>query len=824
MAPLSPAEEAKTFHLPPGYRLELVASEPMVVEPVLCVFDADSALFVAEMRSYVQDADGKGTMEPVSRILKLTDADGDGVMDRATVFADQLVLPRMVLPLDDRVLVMGTNDGILWSYRDADGDGKADGRDKVFEYGRSTANLEHQDSALIWGIDNWLYTAMGGKRHRLQPDGSLVTEKIHSEFAQWGLGVDDTGRQYFTTAGGERPAFGFQQHPLYGKLELREDREPGFDEVFPLVALPDVQGGKGRIKPDGTLNHFTACCGQSIYRGDALPDLRGNYFVCEPVGRLVRRAIVDVALGKRVLRNAHPGSEFLRSTDANFRPIWSTNGPDGCLYFVDMYRGIIQESNWVREGSYLRPVVLELGLDKNIGRGRIWRLVHESTQRRAPAALSRAPSARLCELLSHPNSFQRETAQKLLVLRGDREVAPALKELATRGQDPLGRMHALWTLEGLGLADAILLATVMRDADPRVRQSGVRAAEPLLAKGEAKLLPFLRRLAVDPDFDVRAQVLQSIRFLASDGGRDLAIDMIAANTRNELLQAVGARTLGHGSDEGEGGLPALAVADLLRWREGRETFRGTCMTCHGTDGLGTLSTDGLRLAPRLKDSRWLLHSDDVAIRIVLHGMTGTLEGVDYPGNLMAPQSDKPDAWIAGVLTYVRNSFGNRGAAVRPEDVARVRAETRSRTQPFRPEEVEPLLPCTGERMKGWVLSSSHGQEECGHAIDGDQGTRFTTGTSMRPGMWFQIDFGAPFAVRELVLDTCGSNGDYPRGFELRSSDDGERWSEPLVKGEGIAPVTRITAPKPVRARYLRIVQTGSHDLWWSIHELRVYGG
>src|SRR6185369_16918246 len=110
---------------------------------------------------------------------------------------------------------------------------------------------------------------------------------------------------------------------------------------------------------------------------------------------------------------------------------------------------------------------------------------------------------------------------KLLVLRNDREAAPALKELATKGSAPLGRVHALWTLDGLGLADAVLLATAMRDADPRVRLSAVRAAEPLLQKGENRLVPFLRRLSADPDVDVKAQVLQSIRFLDTDAGRDL---------------------------------------------------------------------------------------------------------------------------------------------------------------------------------------------------------------------------------------------------------------------------------------------------------------
>ncbi|MDO8348667.1 MAG: hypothetical protein Q7T30_00405, partial [Planctomycetota bacterium] len=660
MAPRSPEDEAKTFHLQPGYRFELVASEPMVVEPVLCAWDADGNLFVAEMRTYVQDVDGTGTDEPKSRIVRLTDTDGDGRMDRAVTFADGLVLPRMVLPLDDRVLVMETYDGILWSYRDADRDGVADGREKVFEYGKSGANLEHQDSSLVSAIDNWIYSAMGTKRHRFGADGALQSEDVPHEFAQWGLALDDLGRAYFSSAGGERPAYGFQQAPQYGQLDLPDQFDKGFEEPFPLVALPDVQGGTGRLKPDGTLNHFTGCCGQSIQRGSALPaDTLGDYFVCEPVGRLVRRAKVDVVQGKRVLRNAHPGSEFLRSTDPNFRPIWSANGPDGCLYFVDMYRGIIQESNWVRADSYLRPQVVELGLDENIGRGRIWRLVHDSRRPVPAPRMLRQTSGELVAALAHADGWRRDTAQKLLVLRRATDTAPALRAMATKGPAPLGRVHALWTLDGLGLVTRDVLVAAFADADVRVRETAVRVAETLLRAGDAELLPHLRTLSRDPSIDVRVQVLRSLRYLAGDAGRDLAIEQIAAEPANELVAAVGRSTLQRGSAQDEPGLAGLPPAELVRWQKGRETFRMLCITCHGPDGTGTLA-GSLRLAPPLAGSRWLLHDDDVAIRILLHGLSGAIDGKEYPGNLMAPQGGNDDAWIADVLTFARNSFGTAG--------------------------------------------------------------------------------------------------------------------------------------------------------------------
>lgn len=823
MAPLSPADEAKTFHLPPGYQLELVASEPMVIEPAMCAWDADGHLFVAELRTYVQDIDGTGTDEPRSRIVRLTDRDGDGRMDDAVTFADGLVLPRMVLPLDDRVLVMETYAGILWSYRDRDRDGRADGREVVFEYGKSGANLEHQDSALSWGIDNWLYTAMGSKRLRFDEAGKLVGEDVPHEFAQWGLALDDLGRAYLSSAGGERAAYDFQQPVQYGLLDLPEQFEKGFEEPFPLVALPDVQGGPGRLKPDGTLNHFTGCCGQSIQRGSALPaDTLGDYFVCEPVGRLVRRAKVDVQDGKRVLRNAHPQSEFLRSTDPNFRPVWSANGPDGCLYFVDMYRGIIQESNWVKKDSYLRPQVAKLGLDQNVGRGRIWRLVHEAHRPNRVPQLLQASDAELVAALAHADGFRRDTAQKLLVLRQAVGVSPALRQLVARGPTPLSRVHALWTLDGLGRTDRATVMVAGADADARVRETAVRVAETLLRAGDAELMPMLRQLAQDPAIDVRLQVLRSLRYLPGEAGSDLVLDLMASQPQHALVQAVGRSSLTHGKEAAEPGLARLAAADLQRWRLGRETYRTLCISCHGPDGRG-MPAGELRLAPPLVASRWLLQSDEVPIRILLHGLTGAIDGVEYPGNLMPPQAANPDSWIADVLTYVRNSFGNVGSALQAADVARVRATFASRTEVWRADQLAALLPVAHEQMAKWQLTASSAGEAVVRAIDGEAGTRWTTGAEQTPGQWFQIDFGAPVTVRELRLDARGSDGDYPRGYALRASDDGEHWHEPLITGNGDGPQTRITLPAPQRTRFLRVEQTGRQPgLWWSIHDLQVF--
>jgi glucose/arabinose dehydrogenase len=421
----SPEESMAMIELQEGYRIELVAAEPMVDEPAAIAFDGDGKLYVCELNTYMQEIDGKDQLEPTCRVVLLEDTDDDGRMDKRSVFVDGLRMPRMVQPIDDRVLIRETDTFDLYCYRDTDGDGVADEKKLVYEGGPRGGNLEHQPSGLDWNIDNWMYVTYTNKRYRWVGDHVIAEDLPHGS-GQWGVTHDDVGRNFFCTAGGENPAMNFQRPHVYGQISLPGEQADGFREVFPLVQIPDVQGGRGRFRADSlTLNAFTGCAGQHIFRGDRLPaDFYGDYIIPEPVGRLVRRAKVTNQNGKIVVSNATPGTEFLRSRDANFRPINAKTGPDGCLYICDMYRGIIQEGNWVRPGSYLREVVENHGLDKNIHRGRIYRIVHESTQRGSKPQMLKASTAELIGHLSHPNGWWRDTAQKLIVVRQDTSAIP----------------------------------------------------------------------------------------------------------------------------------------------------------------------------------------------------------------------------------------------------------------------------------------------------------------------------------------------------------------------------------------------------------------
>ena len=288
---LSPGESMKAMRLPEGYRIELVAGEPMVEEPVAIVWDANGRMYVAEMLTYMQDIEATNENAPLSRIIRLEDTNGDGKMDKRTVFIDSLVLPRMMLTLDDRLIVQETYSNNLYTYRDTTNDGIADEKVRVYHNDTpDTRNLEHQKSGLVWNLDNWIYTSRQ-IRYKWTGDQLKIDSLTDVPGGQWGLGNDDYGRLFLSSAGGEVAALGFQQMPAYGELDFENDQYEGdFHSPWPIIATPDVEGGSKRLRADSTLNHFTATCGQTIFRGDRLPaGMKGDLFICEPVGRLIRR-------------------------------------------------------------------------------------------------------------------------------------------------------------------------------------------------------------------------------------------------------------------------------------------------------------------------------------------------------------------------------------------------------------------------------------------------------------------------------------------------------------------------------------------------------
>jgi len=827
--PLAPADAIASIELPPGYRLEVVASEPMIHEPAVLAWDGNGRMYVAEMRTYMQDIDGSDELTPRSRISLLDDTDGDGKMDEHSVFVDDLVLPRMLLPLQDGVIVRETGTLDLHLYRDTDGDGVADDKQLVYAGGKRGGNLEHQPTGLDWNVDNYLYVTYTNKRYRWR-DGKIEAHPMPAGDGQWGITHDDWGQCFYSRAGGEVVAANFQQNMQYGKLGLPGQFEDGFSECWPIDDIPDVQGGLRRVRDDGSLNHFTGCCGQSIYRGDRLPkELRGNLFVPEPVGRLIRRATVADVDGTRVLNNPHGESEFLRTKDANFRPINTYTAPDGTLYIVDMYRGIIQEGNWVRKGSYLRGVVQEYSLDKNIGRGRIYRLTHEDFERGPRPRMLDEASATLVQHLAHPNGWWRDNAQKLLVIRGDRTVASALREMMTNHESELARMHAMWTLHGLDLWTVADALTCLADEDPSCRAAAIRAGERFLVVAQSTdVRNAVAALAGDVDIQVALQVVRTALYTKLPGYESLVKAVVTAHPGNAAVTGTAksyfdriAREQAEAAERAAIAEENAALASAIQ--RGATIYRSLCFTCHGSNGEGApvVGLKDLKQAPTLIGSPRVLGSHERLGRIVLNGLKGPIDGETYIA-AMASMAANDDAWIADVLTYVRNSWGNQAERITAAQIADVRAACKDRAQPWTIEELTPFDPVLTGRER-WKLTSDRNQSALGGCVDGDASTRWTTGEPQRPGRWLVIELPEAVEVAEIDLEAGASPGDWPKRYEVRTSSDGRSWSKPIANGKGAQADSRIRF-HPTTTRWLKITQKGKKSgLWWSIHELNLYG-
>ncbi|MFN0126352.1 MAG: c-type cytochrome [Verrucomicrobiales bacterium] len=543
--PLLPEESMKRLKVAPGFRIELIASEPLIREPVALTWDGNGRMFVVEMRGYMRDINGTGAREPVGRISLLEDTDGDGRTDKHSVYLDGLVEPRAVLAIDDGLLVGEPPD--LWYCRDSDGDGKSDTKERVFDqFSRRDSNVEHKANSPLWGIDNWIHVSQHGRRYQ------VIGEKVRHErvqaIGQWGLARDDEGRFIFSSNSDPAKGLFVPPHSLgsewnkgAGRSVTEAVRPIGdYHRVWPAMVTPDLQSGPDAArKSDGTLSHYTSACGQTFFRGDRLGDgINGDYFVCEPVGRLVRRSKVNFPDSGHVeLTNPHENDigEFISSTDGNFRPVNCYTGPDGCLYIVDMYHGIIQERNFIT--PYLREAILKAGYEKSIGRGRIYRVVREGVRPGPKPTLLDAQPSELVKHLAHPNGWWRDTAQSILVTRSEQSVGPALREMALKHENPLARLHALWTLDGLGKLDFDTYRALTGDVDPRIRAAAVRAMRPYILRKQnpVELYNQLEEMLADASPLVIAQIVLTVGQADTAPGRNIIAKGIAKHPTHETI-------------------------------------------------------------------------------------------------------------------------------------------------------------------------------------------------------------------------------------------------------------------------------------------------
>ena len=594
--PLSPKESIRKFQLPPGYKIELVASEPMIEDPVALAWDGNGAMYVIQMNTFMTDAKGTDQYKSISQIKRLEDTDHDGVMDKVSVFIDSMMLPRVLLPIGDELIVGVTNVQNLYAYKDTDHDGKADQKRIVFENPAIDArNMEHQNGGLIWNLDNWIYPSRDNLRYKYSHGRLVADTMVDNMIGQWGMTADDYGRLYYSEAGPGLPVVQFNIMPAYGSLNFSDQYPEEFTIPYPILSTLDAQGGPSVLnRADSTLTHFTSGCGQSIFRGDRMPvDMNGDYFIAEPVARIIKRGRVNNQNGKRVVENVYKEKDWLASADFNFRPVNTYTGPDGCFYIVDMYHGIIQDGEFAEEDSYLNKKIKALGLEKNKRMGRIYRVVHQDykpdfTQ---PKLLNKS-SVALIPYLSHPNGWWRDMAQQLLILNSDTSIKADLEKIVTDQLSDnklhLSSIHALWTLEGLNGIDRALLQSALHSFHPQVRKSAIWIGEKFIQKNDLTFIQALDSLKNDPDADVLIQLYLSLRKNTTQQALAIVNFLLKSYPDNQVIQYSHAVFLESNarSIAEKNRINHLSHVDKHLISQGAITFKQFCASCHGIDGKG----------------------------------------------------------------------------------------------------------------------------------------------------------------------------------------------------------------------------------------------
>jgi glucose/arabinose dehydrogenase/mono/diheme cytochrome c family protein len=683
---LTPAQAIKTFKVPAGFEVQLVASEPLIQAPVAAQFDADGRLFVLEMRGFMNTPDAAGEDQPNGQIAVLEDTNGDGTMDRRTTFLDGLLMPRTISLFRDGLLVAEPPQ--LWFCRDTNGDGKADEKVPLFNDYGDRKNPEHTANGLVLAMDNWYYNLYHTWRYRFQ-GGHWDREPIPNR-VQWGMAQDDFGRLFFTSNSDLLRGDLFPSHYAglrapTARLSFLNHPVARDQSVWPGRINPGVNRGyqPQTLREDGRLSVFTAACGTTIYRGDQFPeDVRNDAFVCEPSGNLIRRQALHDTGGSVNGTNAYPQTEFLTSTDERFRPVNLLNGPDGGLYIVDFARGIIQHRIYLT--SYLRKQAESRGLQAPLDLGRIYRVVHRPSTAKHTPKMSGLSAAELVALLSHPNGWSRDTAQRLLVERGDSSVVPALESLARGSADVRAKLHALWTLEGLGRVSASLVQASLKDPHPQVHRTALRLSEPVLRE-TADLKPSATRSQVvnallNGSTEVRVQAALSLGTLKNHKEVQTVMTEMHETTGSEWVKQALALGLGlmdpQTNTVNVAQLSGLTADEKKRFAAGKEIYMMACAACHQPHGLGQ---EGL--APPLSGSEWVAGSPDRLVRVVLHGLRGPIKVKGQTYQLEMPTMGiLEDEQISQVLTYIRHEWGHTFSPVDAAAVKKIRDQHGTREE------------------------------------------------------------------------------------------------------------------------------------------------
>lgn len=534
---VEPDKAVATFAVQHGFSLQLVAHEPLVSDPVDGCFDARGRLFVAEMHGYPYSEEIREQQpEPLGKkdagiIRRLVDADHDGIFESSTVYAQGISWVTSVACWQDGLFVLAPSK--LYYFRDANDDGIAEEREIVLE-GFSRANVQGLANNMKWGLDGRLYIAGGTNGGSLKQGdreiGSLNRKDLafnprnrEVEFVsggrQFGHSFNDWGDRFdcsnsnhiqqvlFPEAAIERGTINVVGDPVISiakegpaapvfrtspaepwrvERTARRAADPAYRNRLPMTELV----------PTG---FFTSATGVTLFRGDAYPpEFSGNAFIGDVGGNLIHRKLMQQSGPRWLASRADEDVEFITSTDTWFRPVNFVNGPDGCLYILDMYRETIEHPVSIPE-----DIKAKVDLQSGSDRGRVYRLVPPSGRGHQWVSLAERTSDELVDMLAHPNAWQRETAARLLLERQDRTIMEKLRDAAKTFLSPMGRMHALHVLRNLALIREADVQSALSDPDPHVLATAIDLAQPFLSSPDSALRKPLLKAAGHPDLLVR---------------------------------------------------------------------------------------------------------------------------------------------------------------------------------------------------------------------------------------------------------------------------------------------------------------------------------
>lgn len=640
--PLSPEEALEAFTVRPGFEVELVASEPVVVDPVAMNWDEGGNLWVVEMRDYPLGIDGKG--KPGGVIKKLQDRDGDGHYEDSTLFLEGVTYPTGVFPWRKGVLYTATPD-IVYA-EDTDGDGRAETREVLFT-GFRPGNQQHLVNGFEWGLDGWIYVANGdsggtvkslqtgkelsirGRDFRFKPDtGEMETVSAQTQF---GLRRDDWGNWFGNNNSiwlwhVVMPEHYLRRNP---KLAVKGVRRtiadyPEATRVFPTSSAIE------RPNQPWSLNHVTSACSPVLYRDDFFgADFARTAWISEPVHNLIHREVlVPEGVSFRSERAAgEERSEFLSSSDHWFRPTGLSIGPDGCLYIADMYRFVIEHPEWISPEMQSR-IDLRAGEDK----GRIYRVKPAGKARRPIPHLADLPAVELVRAMNSASGWQRDTAMRLLKNRSSPEGIAELKALTRPPHAPQVRVQALATLGYLEALTEDHLVEGLSDPHSEMKIAALRQTDSYLPKSD-RLFQAMTALAHDRAETVRRQLafslgewpedraLPVLQILTQTAGEEIRLAVQSSLSPDaKLFQQLQAAHADAGAEAIDLGLKpsspdrAAVIAKYATLSElkgkpeqGKVLFQTLCAICHSFRGEGqTLGPDLGMTSTKPVD--WLLHA------------------------------------------------------------------------------------------------------------------------------------------------------------------------------------------------------------------------